>query len=95
MEVSVVSTNLSELVYDIFGELSKESYDKIIYGLNKLPADATPSQILSQIKIYFSIDLFPRFIDTTKITNPLTLLPKLQSTAYDAELIRLINQYIV
>tara|TARA_Y100000389_G_C17458498_1_gene519851 strand:+ start:341 stop:1408 length:1068 start_codon:yes stop_codon:yes gene_type:complete len=95
VEVSVVSTNLSELVYDIFGELSKESYNKIIYGLNKLPADANSSQILSQIKIYFSIDLFPRFIDTTKITNPLTLLPKLQSTMYDSELIRLINQYIV
>lgn len=94
IQVVTTSTNYSELVFELFGELNQPTYEKIVSGLNKLPSPATPRAVLDQIKIYFSIDLFPRFINLEEITNPLTIIPKLQSNYYDPPLLELIEKHI-
>ena len=94
-EVVTTTTNFSELVFDIFGQIDEESYKKVISGLNHVSRPVTANSILNQLKIYFSIDLFPRFINTGKeLTNPLTIVPKLHSGYYDSQLIEIINKYI-
>ena len=89
--VVVSSTDFYELIINIFGDVDKPTYDKITNGLNKLPRPLVAESVLSQLKIYFSTDLFPIFITPSQETNPLTLLPKLQSNTYDAELLRIIE----
>ena len=84
--------NFSSLVNNIFGDISDEIKIKIINGLSKLPKPYTPKQILSQLKIYFSADLLPQFIEITPETNRLKLLPKLQGDFYDNQLTEVIME---
>ena len=92
--VVVGSTDFYELIINIFGEVDKLTYDKITNGLNKLPRPLVAEHVLSQLKIYFSTDLFPRFIIPSQETNPLTLLPKLQSNTYDDLLLDIIEKVL-
>ena len=84
--------DFSPLVSYIFGNISDEAKNKITNGLGKLPKPYAPKQILSQLKIYFSADLLPKFIEITEETNPLKLLPKLQGDYYDEQLIDMIKE---
>lgn len=88
----VAVIDFAELVRNIFGDIDNTSEGKIIRGLSNLPNPHDPKQILSQIKIYFSADLLPRFITQDLKTNPLKLLPKLQGDSYDPQLIELISE---
>ena len=94
IEVVVSSLDFDQLINKIFGEVDKPTYDKITNGLNKLPRPLVAEHVLSQLKIYFSTDLFPVFISPSQETNPLTLLPKLQGNTYDAELLALIEEVL-
>ncbi len=84
--------DFSPLVSYIFGNISEEAKNKITNGLGKLPKPYAPKQILSQLKIYFSADLLPKFIEITEETNSLKLLPKLQGDHYDEQLIDMIKE---
>ena len=92
--VVVSSVDFDELIINIFGEVDKLTYDKITNGLNKLPRPLIPENVLSQLKIYFSTELFPVFITPSQETNPLTLLPKLQGNTYDEKLLEVIEESI-
>ncbi len=95
IEVVTTTTNFSELVYDVFGHIDEESYNRVVSGLNHISQPVSADSVLDQLKIYFSIDLFPRFINTDgELTNPLTIVPKLHSGYYDPQLIEIINRYI-
>ena len=95
IEVVTTTTNFSQLVFDLFGHINEESYKRVVSGLNNIPSPVSADSILNQLKIYFSIDLFPRFINTDgELTNPLTIVPKLHSGYYDPQLIEIINRYI-
>ena len=95
IEVVTTTTNFSELVFDLFGHIDDESYKRVVSGLNNISQPINADSVLSQLKIYFSIDLFPRFINTDgELTNPLTIVPKLHSGYYDAQLVELINRHI-
>jgi len=91
-QVITTTTNFSSLVFDLFGDIDRYTYEKIVSGLNRLPTPYTEKSLLAQIKIYFSVDLIPRFINLEDITNPLTLLPKLQGNTYDKDLLEIINK---
>jgi len=92
--VVVSSLDFDELINNIFGKLDKQTYDKITSGLNRLPRPLVAESVLSQLKIYFSTELFPIFISPSEETNPLTLLPKLQGKTYDAQLLDIINSVL-
>ena len=94
IEVVVSSTDFDRLISDIFGEVDKQTHDKITKGLNRLPRPLAVENVLSQLKIYFSTELFPVFISPSQETNPLTLLPKLQGNTYDSNLLEIIDQAI-
>lgn len=94
IQVVTTSTNFSLLVFELFGDIDKYTYEKIVSGLNRLPTPYTKKSLLAQIKIYFSVDLIPRFINLEKITNPLTLLPKLQGNTYDEALLSIIEKVL-
>ena len=89
-------TQLDEQTFKEFQPTLYQNYfetkSKIVNGLNRLPRPLVNSQVLSQIKIYFSTDLFPIFINNDQITNPLTLLPKLQGNTYDDKLLHIIEE---
>jgi hypothetical protein len=86
------TTDFSPLVSYVFGDIPEEIKFKIVNGLSKLPKPYSTKQILSQLKIYFSADLLPRFIEITEETNPLKLLPKLQGDYYDNQLTDIIKE---
>ena len=90
--IVVSSTDFDYLIQNIFGDIDELTKSKIVNGLNRLPRPLVNSQVLSQIKIYFSTDLFPIFINNDQITNPLTLLPKLQGNTYDDKLLCIIEE---
>jgi len=90
--IVVSSTDFDCLIDNIFGDIDQLTKSKIVSGLNRLPRPLVTSQVLSQIKIYFSTELFPTFINNDEITNPLTLLPKLQGNTYDSRLTNLIEE---
>lgn len=90
--IVVSSTDFDCLIGNIFGDIDQLTKSKIVSGLNRLPRPLVTSQVLSQIKIYFSTELFPTFINNDEITNPLTLLPKLQGNTYDSRLTNLIEE---
>ena len=92
--VVVSSMDFDELIINIFGEVDKPTYDKITNGLNKLPRPLVAENVLSQLKIYFSTELFPIFIIPSQETNPLTLLPKLQGNTYDKDLLEIIEKVL-
>jgi len=94
LEVSNKSsvTNFSLLVTNVFGNISDETKIKIVNGLSKLPKPYSSKQILSQLKIYFSADLLPIFIEITPETNRLKLLPKLQGDFHDNQLTKIITE---
>ena len=94
IEVVVSSTDFDRLINDIFGDVDKQTHDKITKGLNRLPRPLAAESVLSQLKIYFSTELFPVFISPSQETNPLTLLPKLQGNTYDSNLLEIIHQAI-
>ena len=94
ISVVVSSVDFDELIVNIFGEVDKLTYDKITNGLNKLPRPLVAENVLSQLKIYFSTELFPVFITPSQETNPLTLLPKLQGNTYDEKLLEVIEESI-
>ena len=94
ISVVVSSVDFDELIVNIFGEVDKLTYDKITNGLNKLPRPLIAENVLSQLKIYFSTELFPVFITPSQETNPLTLLPKLQGNTYDEKLLEVIEESI-
>ena len=94
ISVVVSSVDFDELIINIFGEVDKLTYDKITNGLNKLPRPLIAENVLSQLKIYFSTELFPVFITPSQETNPLTLLPKLQGNTYDEKLLEVIEESI-
>lgn len=85
--------DLREIVLDVFGYSSSETVDRLTKGLSRLSDPSDPTQILQQLKIYFSADLIPRFIDLNAITNPLSILPKLQGNFYDEKIIEIINSH--
>ena len=85
-------TDFVSLVRAVFGKVDFDSESKIVKGLSNLPNPRDPRQILSQLKIYFSADLLPRFIEITEETNRLKLLPKLQSDFYDNQLTEVIME---
>ena len=90
--IVVSSTDFDCLIYSIFGDIDELTKSKIVNGLNRLPRPLVTSQVLSQIKIYFSTELFPAFVNNDEITNPLTLLPKLQGNTYNSRLTNLIEE---
>lgn len=94
IEVVVSSTDFDKLISNIFGDVDKETHDKITKGLNRLPRPLDAENVLSQLKIYFSTELFPVFISPSQETNPLTLLPKLQGNTYDSNLLGIIRDTI-
>ena len=91
-DLSPSMANFSSLVSNIFGDIDEETKAKIINGLSKLPKPHTSKQILSQLKIYFSADLLPKFIEITPETNRLKLLPKLQGDFYNNQLTEVITE---
>ncbi len=94
IEVVVSSTDFNRLINNIFGDVDQQTHDKITKGLNRLPRPLAAENVLSQLKIYFSTELFPVFISPSQETNPLTLLPKLQGNTYDSNLLEMIDQAI-
>lgn len=84
--------DFSNMIRAIFGEIDRDQEAKLVKGLSNLPNPFDPKQIISQLKIYFSADLLPRFIDITPETNRLKLLPKLQSDFYDDQLTKVITE---
>lgn len=94
IEVVVSSLDFDELISNIFGEVDQQIHDKITKGLNRLPRPLIAENVLSQLKIYFSTELFPVFISPSQETNPLTLLPKLQGNTYDSELLDIIQKVV-
>lgn len=86
------SNDFDNLINTIFTDIDLPTYQKIKNGLDKLPRPLNEDSILSQLKIYFSIDLIPSFIVLEEVANPLTLLPKLQGNNYDVLLRGIINK---